>query len=108
LREPVAAEHGLSERAAMFLDGRTLDEIETQAAMLARGERSVLCSMPGCPRILDEPGRCPEHRTDGWSRFRAGDHDRAPPHGYGARWRRLRDLRIRDHPVCDLCRLRPA
>lgn len=36
LREFVAAEHGLPERAVMFLDGPTVDEVETQAAMLAR------------------------------------------------------------------------
>jgi 5-methylcytosine-specific restriction protein A len=98
LHEPFGDGIGeLVERAILLLTPRP-------TARRAHGrERSVHCSMPGCGAVLDEPGRCPEHRTDGWSRFRASEHGRARARGYGARWRRVRDARLTQHPMCEYC-----
>jgi 5-methylcytosine-specific restriction endonuclease McrA len=70
---------------------------------MPRRERSVLCAEPGCGAILDEPGRCSKHAVDGWARFRNTPHGRARAHGYDARWRRIRDRRLAEHPTCEYC-----
>jgi 5-methylcytosine-specific restriction protein A len=54
------------------------------------------CSVPGCPGLIDGAGKyCEEH---------AGLYDRArgsaAARGYGHRWRSLRRMYLRRHPVC--------
>jgi len=46
LREAVAAEHGLDDRAVSFLTGSTVEEIEASASALTRllGERESVIS----------------------------------------------------------------
>jgi 5-methylcytosine-specific restriction protein A len=56
------------------------------------------CSIPGCPE-LTEGGPCESHR-----RARQREHDvrrgKAAERGYDARWRRLRLVFLREHPLC--------
>jgi 5-methylcytosine-specific restriction enzyme A len=58
--------------------------------------------------LLDGPGRCPEHRSNGWARYRASERGQRQLGGYGSRWRRLRDERRRVHPICEDCGLAPS
>jgi 5-methylcytosine-specific restriction protein A len=53
-----------------------------------------LCAEPFCPNVVDGPGRCPEHRH---GRARSGSD------GYGAKWRKVRDAYLREHPACEGC-----
>lgn len=59
------------------------------------GRAQTVCSMPGCPELVEDRGRCPAHR-------RAGEAKRpnAGAQGYGARWRRVRACFLRTHPLC--------
>jgi 5-methylcytosine-specific restriction protein A len=50
-----------------------------------------LCGYPGCPEVLDNPGRCKAH----------GNRRSTP--GYGSGWKRVRDAYIREHPWCERC-----
>ena len=69
------------------------------------------CNYPGCPELTTERF-CPLHKTIAsheYDRYR-----RRPGHSqtYGYRWRKIRDLYISRHPLCELCeaagRLTPA
>lgn len=53
-----------------------------------------LCAEPGCPNIIDGPGRCPTHQAG-----------RAPSgtQGYGHTWRKVRNAYIAEHPMCERC-----
>jgi 5-methylcytosine-specific restriction protein A len=60
----------------------------------------VLCSWPGCAAILDQPGRCTEHRRPGWDEWKA----RGGSRGYDTpEWKRLRRAYLDEHPVCERC-----
>jgi 5-methylcytosine-specific restriction enzyme A len=52
-----------------------------------------LCAEPYCTRIIDGPGRCPDHQQPA----------RSGTTGYGASWRRARDAYIAAHPRCERC-----
>jgi 5-methylcytosine-specific restriction endonuclease McrA len=54
-----------------------------------------LCAEPGCPVVLDGPGRCPRHRATAWDTWRAGQ-DPAKSSGYGHRWRTFRASLVRE------------
>lgn len=58
---------------------------------------SAVCSLPGCPELVADRGRCPAHR-------RAGETSRpnAAAQGYGARWRKVRARFLRSHPICQV------
>ena len=69
-----------------------------------------ICCAANCHEIgTDVAGgwRCERHRTDGWSRYRASPAGQARA-GYGAGWKRVRDLRLRRYPTCEICGLEPA
>lgn len=59
-----------------------------------------LCAEPGCPNVIDGPGRCAEHRRD----FYPNTDNSLYRHG----WRRIRDAYIADHPRCESCHVRAA
>ncbi len=61
-----------------------------------------LCSMPYCTNIVDGPGRCPEHSTNGWqtATVELGV--------YGHAWRKIRDACIAQHPMCERCTSAPV
>jgi 5-methylcytosine-specific restriction enzyme A len=68
---------------------------------VAKQTSSKLCAEPGCPEIgTDVAGgwRCPAHLHEPWAAWRAANPGRSS--GYGARWRRLRDAYIAEHPTC--------
>lgn len=58
------------------------------------------CAWPGCPNLAVRGGRyCEEHAGEAWrkdSRERGTSSER----GYGARWRNLRMMVLRAHPLC--------
>lgn len=57
------------------------------------------CGVLGCPNIVERGRFCDEH-----ARPRSQDYDAqrgtASQRGYGATWRRLREMFLRAHPVC--------
>ena len=58
------------------------------------------CRHPGCPALAHgESGYCEEHE-----RLHRAEYDRqrgtAAQRGYGSRWRRLRAMYLRRHPLC--------
>ena len=59
------------------------------------------CRYPGCPEFCD-PGRvfCKYHRE--WSDDR--QRGNAAERGYDARWKKARDLFLKEHPLCAFCR----
>lgn len=60
------------------------------------------CSYPGCPKLTD--GRfCEEHTKQEAKRYELYDRDPAVRQRYGREWRRIRDLYVSQHPVCELC-----
>jgi 5-methylcytosine-specific restriction enzyme A len=78
--------------------------------MSLRVERYRLCAEPRCAEVVATPARyCDEHaRQHGWEAWRRTPNGLARATGYGSRWRRLRDERLRVHPVCEYCRRAPA
>ena len=60
------------------------------------------CSQPGCPTLVDHPGRCAEH-------IRTKDRRRgtAAARGYDTRWQQLRASHLHREPLCRRCG-RPA
>ncbi|WP_141304364.1 HNH endonuclease [Moorella sp. E306M] len=61
------------------------------------------CNYPGCPNLV-EPGEryCPEHKTQHYRRQneRRGT---AAQRGYDARWQKVREMYLRQHPLCEMC-----
>jgi 5-methylcytosine-specific restriction protein A len=58
------------------------------------------CKATGCPELVYSDGLyCPEHKRQ---RQREYDQQRgsAASRGYGARWRKLRRMVLRRHPLC--------
>lgn len=64
----------------------------------------TICTEPGCPNHATEGGRCPAHKRKAWRTTTTSSAAR----GYGERWRRIRAMKLRNHPVCEVCRLAPA
>jgi len=58
------------------------------------------CSYPGCPNLVRGPERyCAQHKRERQARYDA-QRGTAAQRGYGARWRRLRKMFLRAHPLC--------
>lgn len=57
------------------------------------------CCFPGCPNLTEDK-YCDDHRD-----FDISTYQRDPniAKRYGARWRKLRNLYISQHPFCELC-----
>ncbi len=69
------------------------------------------CAYPGCPALVSEGRFCEQHKRQEQRRY---DQERgtAAQRGYDARWRRYREMYLRQHPLCVECqkegRLTPA
>ena len=63
------------------------------------------CRHPGCPAVTTDT-YCPEHASIASDRHREYDRSRksTTARGYGAQWRRLRDMVLRREPLCRRCR----
>jgi len=66
------------------------------------------CSYPGCPVLLDKPGKCDKHaqtKRSGWSKDRAKQPVMTTTErGYGYAWRKIRDsVMLRDQGLCQVC-----
>lgn len=66
------------------------------------------CSRRGCPNLVEvgSSGYCPEHdqqrRAERNQRIDA-ERGTAAQRGYNARWRRIRLMQLRKHPLCIHC-----
>jgi len=60
------------------------------------------CAAPGCPRLVTDTARCPEHEK---ARHRAIDERRgsSTERGYGSDWQRFRAWWLSQHPLCVEC-----
>jgi len=61
-----------------------------------------ICAYPGCLERTTER-YCPAHKTLAAREY--NQYQRNPDHNkiYGRRWRKIRDLYIAKHPLCELC-----
>lgn len=60
------------------------------------------CSTPGCPRRVTHPGKCSDHRAE-VQRLTDLARGTATERGYGAAWRKRRDLYLAENPYCVQC-----
>ena len=60
------------------------------------------CAYPGCPNLSDET-YCEQHRAQ--ARRSYDKYSRSPDVNkiYGRRWRKIRELYIQAHPLCENC-----
>ena len=60
------------------------------------------CRAPGCTVRMAKPGLCPQHERQ---RRAAVDAKRgtSTERGYDYRWRKLRGVYLREHPLCEPC-----
>lgn len=60
------------------------------------------CSYPGCPNLTDGQ-YCEKHRKLMDKRY--DKYNRSPDHNttYGRGWKRIRDLYLSQHPLCEEC-----
>ncbi len=67
------------------------------------------CSVPGC-RNLGTGSRCPAHQeaADASRQAWASTEGSASSRGYGATWRRLRQMVLNRDPICRQCRREPS
>ena len=58
-----------------------------------------ICGVAGCPELVRDGPYCPRHAPQATRAYdaRRGSSARR---GYGARWRRLREMYLRNHPIC--------
>ena len=61
------------------------------------------CKYSGCPELIREGQYCPAHKTIAGREYnrtqRSPDHNKI----YGRRWRKIRELYISKHPLCEDC-----
>lgn len=61
------------------------------------------CVVPGCPNLVrGRDSRCPEHQREYEARQDAR-RGTASERGYDARWQKIRDRFLGDHPFCEIC-----
>lgn len=60
------------------------------------------CSYTGCPELTD--GRfCEKHSKEEAKRYEKYQRDPLAKKRYGRTWKRIRDLYIKAHPLCEQC-----
>lgn len=62
------------------------------------------CSQPGCHKTATKGSRCPEHAKPAWRTTTTSSTAR----GYGANWSKLRMMKLRADPMCEVCQHAPA
>ena len=62
------------------------------------------CTYPGCPALTDG-GRCEEHRRKERKRY-DDSRGNSGERGYDATWRKVRDLKLANDPLCERCEVR--
>ena len=60
------------------------------------------CAWRGCPAIVRESRYCDEHLAH-VRKIQDAERGTAHERGYGARWRRVRAMYLRKHPLCVEC-----
>ncbi|MFR1509241.1 MAG: HNH endonuclease [Acutalibacteraceae bacterium] len=60
------------------------------------------CRWNGCSALTDER-YCEEHKKLAEKHYNKYKRDPSTYKRYGNRWRRIRQLYIKEHPVCELC-----
>lgn len=63
------------------------------------------CRQRGCAKITtDKRGFCDEHRKHSWDQGANGEkRETAYRRGYGRDWREIRDIVLREEPLCRPC-----
>lgn len=66
------------------------------------------CAHPGCASLV-QPGKrfCSRHQSEEWRKQNARRPSPAEQ-GYDARWRKISDRFVADHPICQRCRRAPS
>lgn len=61
------------------------------------------CSYPGCPELVE--GRyCEEHSKQSYKDYNTYRRDPRSKKRYGSEWKRIRNIFIKEHPLCEECR----
>ena len=60
------------------------------------------CTYPGCGRLTDDR-YCEEHRQVAGRQYNKYQRDPNTSQRYGRAWRRIRELYIQAHPICEQC-----
>ena len=61
------------------------------------------CAYPGCPEVITSGRYCPKHKTIAGRSYNQTSRRPDFAKTYDSRWRKLRDLYIKKHPLCELC-----
>lgn len=62
------------------------------------------CKYPGCPNLTtDKTGYCEEHRKKARRQYDRYERDPNVKKMYGSRWRKVREMYIAAHPLCEEC-----
>lgn len=61
---------------------------------------NIPCKHPGCPKLVPYSSRyCEEHRKLHKDEYRTSQEK-----GYNSRWRKVRRIFLKAHPLCEMCR----
>lgn len=63
------------------------------------------CRYPGCPKLVEGP-YCEEHAKRVAKNYEKYERDPESKKRYGAQWRRIRNLYLHQHPLCEECLLK--
>ncbi len=64
------------------------------------------CSYPGCTALVSSGSRCAKHQRQANQKRWAKENAARPSssaQGYDARWRKIRLMHLREHPLCVEC-----
>lgn len=60
------------------------------------------CAFPGCPELVSEGRYCEKHQKL-YRQQQDRERGSAAARGYDARWRRIREMVLREEPLCREC-----
>ena len=60
------------------------------------------CSYPGCPNLTDSR-YCEEHKLKAGRQYERYERTPGIHRRYGAKWKKIRDRYVLEHPVCERC-----
>ena len=60
------------------------------------------CAEPGCPTLVRDGARCPQHEAE-YRRRQDARRPRTAARGYGNSWQKASEKARKDHPYCAIC-----
>lgn len=60
------------------------------------------CAYPGCPALVSAGRFCERHKRQDY-RVDNARRGTAAQRGYDGRWQRVREMYLRQHPLCEVC-----